>query len=405
MRTGNIAVLGAQLGDEAKARVAHWFSQHNRNRHYVIRFSGGANAGHTLYHNGKKIVRHLLPSADFSNPECHAFLGSGMVINPEELLQEVKDTDAMFPGASAPYRITIDPDAFVVLPKHLKEDKENVAKFGSTGRGITPCYRDKINRCGTKIRDLIRDNNEMIGALMNLGVRFSYVAREAEMFDRSDLIFEGAQSVMLDQNYGAYPYVSSGECTLGGIFNAGFSQHMPNTVYGVIKPYTTAVGKMPFPTEQLNEWGETIREKGGEFGATTGRPRRVGALDFPALRYSIAKGGITDLILSKLDILNGMKSIPVCRDYEHGDPMSGQDFFRAKPVMEEVKGWKTISEKDYSDEQFWDFVRLVEKETQLPNRGLGSVSHISWGTGEKEMACVENYGDSYWLIDAGGKQL
>jgi len=407
MRTGNIAVIGAQLGDEAKARTVHWFSQHNHNRHYVIRWSGGANAGHTLYHNGKKIVRHLLPSADFSNPDCHAFLGSGMVINLEELLQEVKDTDAMFPGAGAPYRITVDPDAFVVLPKHLKEDKENVVKFGSTGRGISPCYRDKVNRCGIKIGDLFKfdtsleDQRDLVQALMNKGVRFSYAVREAIMFDRSDLIFEGAQSVMLDQNFGAYPYVSSGECTLGGIFNAGFAQYMPKTVYGVIKPYTTAVGKMPFPTEQLNDWGNKVREQGHEFGATTGRPRRIGALDFPALRYSIAKGGITHLILTKLDILNGMENIPVCRNYEHGDPISGQDFFSAKPVIEETKGWKTIDDKDYSDEQLWNFIRLVEGET----KGETIVSHLSWGTGEKEMTGVASYGDSYWLVDAEGKQL
>lgn len=397
MKANSIAVVGCALGDEAKARAVHWLSQNNRNRHYVVRFSGGANAGHTLYHNGKKIVRHLLPSADFSNPECHAFLGAGMVINPEQLLQEVRETKAMFAGLT--WRITVDPDAFVVLPKHLEEDKENIAKFGSTGRGISPCYRDKINRCGTKINHLFKDNAEVIQALSNEGVRFTYVAKETEMFDRSDLIFEGAQSVMLDANFGSYPFVSSGECTLGGIFNAGFARYMPKEVLGVIKPYTTAVGKMPFPTEQLNEWGNAVREKGSEFGATTGRPRRVGALDFPALRYSIAKGGITRLILTKLDILNGMKTIPVCRSYEHGDPMSGQDFFTAKPVMEDVKGWNTINERNYGDECFWDFVRLVERETRL------DVSYLSWGTSEKQMGGVDYFGDVYWLTNAAGQQL
>jgi adenylosuccinate synthase len=398
MKTNNIAVLGAQWGDEAKARTTHWFSHNNQNRHYVLRFSGGANAGHTLYHNSKKIVRHLLPSADFSNPQCHAFLGSGMVINLDQLLQEVRETREMFPGITS--RITIDPDAFVVLPKHLEEDKENVAKFGSTGRGISPCYRDRTNRCGVKISDLIKDNAEIIEALQNEGVRFAYVAKEAEMFDRSDLIFEGAQSVMLDANFGTYPYVSSGECALGGIFNAGFARYMPQTVYGVIKPYITAVGNMPFPTEQKNEWGNKVREKGHEFGATTGRPRRIGAIDFPALRYSISKGGITNLILTKLDILNGMENIPVCLNYEHGDPMSGQDFFTAKPIITEVKGWKRLDAKDYSDETFWSFISMIERETKT------TVSHLSWGTGEDEMGGVGyHHRMGQYLMDVGEKQL
>jgi adenylosuccinate synthase len=398
LRTENIAVIGCSLGDEAKARTVHWFSKHNTNRHYVVRFSGGANAGHTLYHNGKKIIRHLLPSADFSNPQCYAFLGAGMVINLEQLLQEVRDTKALF--ADSAHRIIVDPDAFVVLPKHLEEDKENITKFGSTGRGISPCYRDKTNRCGVKVGNLLNDNAEVIKSLQNEGVRFSYLAKEAHLFDCSFLIFEGAQSVMLDQNFGAYPYVSSGECSLGGIFNAGFAQHMPQIVYGVIKPYTTAVGKMPFPTEQLNEWGEMVREKGHEFGATTGRPRRIGAIDFPALRYSIAKGGITTLILTKVDILNGVETIPVCRNYQHGDPMSGQSFFEALPIMEKVRGWKELNAKDYGDEGFWEFLWLIEREAEL------EVSHCSWGTGEQEMGRIQYHGrNGYHLADYKGGQL
>ena len=372
----NIAVLGAALGDEAKGRASHWMA---KDFDWVIRFSGSQNAGHTIYHDGKKLIRHALPCADFSTGN-RAFLASGMVINLEELLKEIQETETAFPGSAS--RISIDPDAFVVLPKHLEEDKENVVKYGSTARGVSPCYHDKINRCGTKIGALLRDRAEVVQAIQATGAKFQYASELMDTFRNSRLLFEGAQSLLLEVGFGAYPYVSSGQSSLGGICDAGFASLLPTRVYGVMKPYITCVGRMPFPTELFGKDAEELQEKGCERGSTTGRLRRVGALDFPALRYAISKGAITDLIITKLDVLNGRKPMAICCQYQKGDPKSGNDFFTATPVMEELtdiipsfSGWDDANE----DWQLRSFINLVERETER------NVSYISWGTGENEM--------------------
>jgi adenylosuccinate synthase len=373
MRTDNIAILDAAFGDNGKGRATLYWSQHKyHQRHYVVRFGGGANCGHTLYHNGVKIVRHLLPSTDFSNPDAHAFLASGVAIDPDAFLQEVQETEELFPGAAA--RTIVDPDAFVVLPKHKEQDKENVVRIGSTGKGITPCLSDRINRCGTKLSALIKDKTEVIQSLQKLGVQFKYVSEMYETFQQSDLIFEGGQGILLEIPFGPYPYVSSGECSLNGIYNSGFARFLPSNTYACIKPYFTAVGNMPLPTEQKNEWGDEIRKRGNEKGATTNRPRRIGGIDLPALRYALSKSTIDRLILTKLDILTGMDTIPVCLSYEQGDPISGQDFFSAKPIISQEKGWKEIG-----DEAYKDFICLIETATGK------DISYVSWGTGKDEM--------------------
>jgi adenylosuccinate synthase len=365
----NIAVLGAQLGDEAKARVCHWFA---KDYDWVCRFGGGANAGHTLYHNGTKIIRHQLPSADFS-VNNKAFLGSGMVINLEELLIEIQETERLFPGSAK--RVFIDPDAFVVLDKHLQADRENVARIGSTGRGITPCYIDAIGRTGVKISAPLRDNSEITNTIQKTGAQFKYASELMEDFRQSRIIFEGSQSVLLEIPFGAYPYVSSGQCSLGGICNAGFASLLPTKVFGVLKGYTTCVGNMPFPTEYKGEEAERLQTKGQERGSTTGRLRRCGALDLPALRYAIQKGGINQLIVSKLDVLEGQGRIKVCLDYGQGDPQSGSDFFNATPLMSEVDGWNNVS----TDQTALDFLAFIEKHTDC------KISHYSYGVNEDQM--------------------
>ncbi len=364
----NIAVIGGQIGDESKARVIYWMA---KSFDYTIRFSGSANCGHTIYDDGKKIVRHLLPSANFSLGN-RAFLGSGMVINPDELLEEVQETLKQFPNAAS--NIIVDPDAFVVFPKHIQEDKEKNKHIGSTNKGVSPAYRDKINRCGFKIRDLLESKHESIVKLQNLGVQFKYVLELKEEFERSRLLFEGGQSVLLDYNFGTYPYVTSGESTLGGIFNAGFAFAMPSKVIGVCKPYVTKVGEGPFPTEYLGEEAEKIRQKGLEFGSTTGRPRRIGALDLPALKYSIIKGGITCLAISKLDILDGEQNIKICVNYDR--PLySGSDLRDNKPQYIEFPGWN--NSKNLS--QIKPFLSLIENYVNIP------VEYVSTGVNPQDM--------------------
>lgn len=368
----NAAVIGSFFGDEAKARVIHWMAKDYK---YIVRFSGSSNAGHTLYHKGQKIVRHLLPSADFSLKEQVAVLAAGMVINPNELLQEVKDTEAMFPGAAA--RIIVDPDAFVISPDHLTEDKANVIAFGSTGKGVSVAYRDKIYRKGTKIRDLIKDNNEVIAELKKLGVQFKYNLELYNEFSTAPIMFEGAQSVLLDINFGTYPFVTSGECTPAGIFNSGFSYAMPGKVFGIAKAYSTRVGDGPFPTELDGVAAEELRKLGNEYGATTGRPRRVGWLDLPALNYAIKKSGINSLIITKLDVLNGMKKIPLCHKYAT-PPVCAGDFFEAKPEYIDVPGW--MDAKKVCDVQ--EFLDKVEQLTGV------EVTYISCGTAEEDILYV-----------------
>lgn len=368
----NIAVFGAVFGDEGKARIVNWLAKDFK---YVARFSGSSNAGHTLYYNGTKIVRHLLPSADFSVENNCAFLGAGMVINPEELLSEIQENMKIFPNLAT--KVIVDPDVFIITKRHLEEDKENIKTIGSTGKGVSPAYRDKINRKGTRISDLIKDNDNVILALKQLGVQFKYSLELYEDFEKSNILFEGAQSILLDYNFGMYPYVTSGECGLNGIINAGFAKFLPKTVYGIAKCYSTRVGEGPFPTEIFGEEAEKLRQKGGEFGATTGRPRRVGWLDLPSLDYSCKKGGITDLVITKFDILNGMESIPICTSYEK-DPICPSDFFDAQPEYINMPGWHDVVTYNKLH-QISDFVDLIENQIKLP------VKYISCGVNEDDI--------------------
>jgi adenylosuccinate synthase len=384
-RNENIAVLGCQIGDEAKARCANYFA---RDFDYIVRFGSSGNAGHTIYHEGKKIVRHLLPSADFSTPRNKSFLGAGMVIHLEDLLKEVKETEEMFAGSAA--RIIVDPDAFVVFDNHIEEDKAKNGHIGSTNKGVTPAYKDKIGRTGTKIRSLMRDGAEIIKALQDMGVQFKHVLELKEQMELGRILFEGSQSIQLDFNFGNYPFVTSGECGLGGIYNAGFAFAAPTKVYGIAKPYVTkaggGIGK--FTTEMSEQEASVLRERGGEIGATTGRPRRIGYMDLPALKYSAIKGGITHLIFTKLDILNGMEKIKVCYDYGKS-VVCGNDFEDATPYYVELPGWKDA--KDV--EQIQPFIKHVQDYMGIP------VAYVSTGVNEDDMIDLIKYRKQKALVE------
>jgi len=366
----NIAVLGSLWGDEGKGHITHYLSPRYD---WVIRFSGGANAGHTLYRNGKKYVHNLLPSIDFTHDHVKGFLGSGMVLDLKKLVEEIDTAEQDFPEVGT--RIVVDPDAFVVLPEHKEADKATNAHIGSTNRGIGPAYADKVMRKGVRVSDLIEAKDFTVAQLKALGVEFKTVLEMREEFMTSNLLFEGAQGVLLDLNQGIYPYVSCGDATVAGIYACGFHFVKLDEVYGVTKVYTTKVGEGPFPTELHGEEAEALRKLGNEYGATTGRPRRVGWIDLPALDYAIKKGGITKLILTKFDILNGMEKVPLCNSYEAGPPMSSTAFFTAKPKYIEVDGWKDCSDVTYLD----DFVYEVEKATGV------DVEYISTGTHTKDI--------------------
>jgi adenylosuccinate synthase len=369
----NIAILGAMWGDEGKGHITHHLS---RNFDWVIRFNGGANAGHTIYRDGKKFVHNLLPSVDFRVPTIKAYLGSGMVIDPAQLLKEVIEAEKEYPGVAK--RIYVDPDAFVVLPVHKEIDKATNGHIGSTNRGIGPAYADKIGRKGFRIRDLLNLNHlpgEMeIDMLAHIGVHFKHVLELDQEFHDSKKLFEGAQGVLLDINHGIYPYVSCSDCTVGGIYASGFADVKLDKVYGVAKCYTTKVGEGPFPSELHGEAAEHLRKIGNEFGATTGRPRRVGWLDLPALRYACRKSGINRLILTKMDILAGMDVVPVVHAYDK-EPVCPDDFRSAKPHYMDVLGWSDCKDQAQMDR----FIDEVEYATGC------YVEFVSCGTSESDI--------------------
>lgn len=186
-----------------------------------------------------------------------------MVINPSELLKEVQDSEVLFPGSAK--KVIVDPDAFVITKEHLEEDKANVKAFGSTGKGVSVAYRDKVYRKGTKIRDLLKDNNEDLLELIKLGVQFKYNLEMYDEFSKAPILFEGAQAALLDINVGTYPYVTSGDCTPAGIFSSGFAYAMPKKVIGITKAYSTRVGEGPFPTEIFGSDAEHLRTLGNEY--------------------------------------------------------------------------------------------------------------------------------------------
>jgi adenylosuccinate synthase len=373
----NIAVLGAMWGDEGKGHITHFLS---RQFDWVIRFNGGANAGHTIYRDGKKFVHNLLPSVDFRHPHIKAFLGAGMVIDPGQLLKEVLEAEKEYPGVTK--RIYVDPDAFVVLPEHKETDRKTNAHIGSTNRGIGPAYVDKVGRRGTRIRDLLNLKgaqnhiaaNMDVDTLVHIGVNFKHVLELDQEFADSNKLFEGAQGVLLDINHGIYPYVSCSDCTIGGIYASGFSDVKLDHVYGVAKCYTTKVGEGPFPSELHGAEAEELRKLGNEYGATTGRPRRVGWLDLPALRYACRKGGINRLIITKMDILAGRDVVPVVHAYEK-EPVCPDDFNHAVPSQMDLLGWDDCKDHD----QMARFIKEVEY-------GAGCyVSYISCGTSESDI--------------------
>lgn len=366
----NIAILGAQIGDEAKGRVVHYFAPQFD---WIVRHGSSSNCGHVVYRNGKKYTHHLLPSVNYLYPQTKSFLGCGMYIHLPTLLKEVRQAEEDFPGIGK--TIFVDPDAFVITDEHIQQDRENNKHLGTTGQGVGYAAAAKHARTASRIYDFINDNAEVIRALLALGVSFTPLLQLRTNFERSKIIFEGSQGVLLDINAGITPYTTSSDCTVAGIAAAGFNFVKLDRVYGVAKGgYLTKSGEGPLPTEIFGEEAEHLRRLGGEVGNTTGRNRRIAHMDLPMLKYGVLRGGITHLILTKLDILNGQKTIKVCTDYGK-EVFSPNDFQGVKPYYSELPGWNDA--KDL--EQSGPFIRQVEAFTNTP------VEFISVGVEDKDM--------------------
>jgi len=402
-------VVGAQWGDEGKGKVVDLLGTHVN---MVVRFQGGNNAGHTVVVNGKKTVLHLLPSG-ILNHDALCVIAAGVVVNPFVLFEEIDKLEAQGQHCD---NVRISDRAQLIMPYHvkldeLKELKAGDKKIGTTKNGIGPCYADKYSRVGLRVCDLadwdvfcdklktvLEIKNEEITKIYS-GEAFDYDTMVADfkkirerllpmICDAVDIVnkaldedqivlFEGAQANMLDINYGTYPYVTSSSPTAAGVCEgAAVSPSKLGRVIGVVKAYSTRVGEGPFVTEQINEIGNTLRETGAEYGATTGRPRRVGWLDLPVVKQAVRINGLTDIAITKLDVLTGFDTIPVCIGYEIDGrqqdtvPASLKQYAKAKPIYKEFKGWSEDISKSTKFEDLPEaaqaYVRFIEEYTGTP---------------------------------------
>ena len=373
-------VLGAQWGDEGKGKMTDYLAEE---ANVVVRFQGGNNAGHTVVVGDKEYKLHLIPSGILYEDKLNV-IGNGVVVDPKALFEEIDYLEGVGVKVT-PEKLIISDRAQLIMPYHkvldrLKEKARGKNDIGTTGKGIGPCYTDKFERCGIRMCDLmheevftekLKENMEMKNAYITkvLGgeaLDFDSILKEyleygkklrpfiqdtsVRVYDdiKADktVLFEGAQGMLLDIDYGTYPYVTSSNTTAGGVANGvGIGPNMITNAVGITKAYTTRVGKGPFPTELMDETGDWIREKGHEFGVTTGRARRCGWLDLVIVKTACRVSGLTSLAITKIDTLAGLEKIKVCVGYKFDGkvidyfPASLEDLAKCEPVYEEFDGW------------------------------------------------------------------
>jgi len=376
MSKTNIAVLGAQWGDEGKGKIVDMLTPHFST---VARYQGGHNAGHTVYVQGKKFVLHLIPSG-ILHDGVTCIIGNGVVVDPQALFKEVDELARM--GVTVNGRLLISEKAHVILPYHreldvLSEARRGERKIGTTSRGIGPAYEDKIGRRGIRIADLLGDRaalaqevrenvsarNRMIidstldwkpvfDQIVQFGERLRPWAADVSLYlattmkEGKAVMFEGAQATLLDIDHGTYPFVTSSNASVGGILTGlGVPPRAIGGVLGVAKAYTTRVGEGPLPTELFGELAERLRESGQEYGASTGRPRRCGWYDAVVVRYSARINGLDALALTKLDVLDELEEVKICTGYRTSAgtitefPADLRILASAEPVYETMPGW------------------------------------------------------------------
>ncbi|GAA3881022.1 adenylosuccinate synthase [Saccharothrix violaceirubra] len=374
-----VVLIGAQWGDEGKGKATDLLGERVQ---WVVRYQGGNNAGHTVVlPDGQKFALHLIPSGILT-PGVTSVIGNGVVVDPAVLLDELAGLEQQGVDTST---LLISADAHLIMPYHVAIDKVTErylgkAKIGTTGRGIGPCYQDKIARVGVRAQDLLDekilrqkveaaldfknqvlvkvynrkalDANQIVDGVLEHGAKFASRIADTRLLlnqalERGEtVLLEGSQGTLLDVDHGTYPFVTSSNPTSGGASaGSGIGPTRITTVIGILKAYTTRVGSGPFPTELNDDMGEHLRKTGGEFGVTTGRSRRTGWFDAVIARYAARVNGITDFFLTKLDVLSGLEKVPVCVGYtvdgQRVDdmPMTQTDVHHAVPVYEELPGW------------------------------------------------------------------
>ncbi|MBF0723095.1 adenylosuccinate synthase [Sanguibacter inulinus] len=421
-----VIVVGAQWGDEGKGKAT---DQLGSRVDYVVKFNGGNNAGHTVVINGDKYALHLLPSGILS-PGVTPVIGNGVVIDIEVLYQEL---DALIARGVDVSRLLVSGSAHVIAPYNRIMDKVTERflgkrKIGTTGRGIGPTYSDKINRVGIRVWDLFDEKilrakvegaleqknhllvkvynrraitvDETVEELMQYAERLRLMVADTSLVlntaldEGKTVLFEGGQATMLDIDHGTYPFVTSSNATAGGVITgAGVGPTRIDRVVGVIKAYTTRVGEGPFPTELFDEWGEFLARVGGEVGVTTGRARRCGWYDAVIARYASRVNGLTDLVMTKLDVLTGIEKIPVCVAYDvdgvrHDEmPTDQSAFHHATPIYEEFPGWT----EDISGVRAFDELPENAKAYVLALEAMSGARISSIGVGPGREATIQRH--------------
>jgi adenylosuccinate synthase len=410
-----IVLVGAQWGDEGKGKATDLLGDRVD---YVVRYQGGNNAGHTVVIGEESYALHLLPSGVLS-PQVTPVIGNGVVIDPEVLLAEI---DGLADRGVSCGRLLISANAHLIMPHQRALDRVTErylgkARIGTTGRGIGPAYADKVARTGIRVQDLfdpgilrqkleltLREKNQVLTKVYNRrGIEAGtvieeylgygeklrpYVADTALVLNDAldagkSVLLEGAQATLLDVDHGTYPFVTSSSPTAGGAcVGSGIPPTRITSVIGIVKAYTTRVGSGPFPTELDDQQGEWLRQAGGEYGVTTGRPRRTGWFDAVIARYAARINGITDFFLTKLDVLSGLDKVPVCVAYDvdgtrHTEiPMTQTEFHHAVPVYQYLDGWwEDLSEaKDFTSlpRTAQNYVRAVEQMTGVQVAAVGT---------------------------------
>lgn len=409
-------VLGALWGDEGKGKMTDYLAEE---ANVVVRYQGGNNAGHTVEVGEKQYKLHLIPSGILHDEKLNV-IGNGVVVDPKAFFTEIdylKEEGVKV----TPEKLIVSDRAHVIMPYHkvldkLKEKARGKNDIGTTGKGIGPCYTDKFERCGIRVCDLIdkevfkeklKDNIEMknkyiVNVLGGEPLSFEEIYEEYsnygeelkpfvkdtsvrvynEIKEDKTVLFEGAQGMLLDIDYGTYPYVTSSNTTAGGVANGvGIGPNMITNAVGIAKAYTTRVGKGPFPTELEDETGEWIREKGHEYGVTTGRSRRCGWLDIVILKTSVRVSGLTSLAVTKIDTLAGLEKVKMCVGYKFNDeiidyfPASLEDLAKCEPIYEEFDGWdESVANARSYEELHPNARKYLERIEELTDTRISIVS-------------------------------
>ena len=424
----NVVVIGTQWGDEGKGKIVDWLTDEVA---AVVRFQGGHNAGHTLVVNGKKTILRLIPSG-ILHPQVTCYIGNGVVLSPQALLQEIDELAVA--GVDVMSRLRISEACPLILPYHVAIDQARelalgAEKLGTTGRGIGPCYEDKVARRAIRLHDIYFPNRfreklvevldyhnfvlknylkaetvsveAVFDATLKMGERLKPMIADVSadlnrlMAEGKSLLFEGAQAALLDVDHGTYPYVTSSNCLAGqASAGAGVGPQALHYVLGITKAYATRVGSGPFPTELENDIGESLRKRGNEFGSVTGRPRRCGWFDAAALKRAAQINGLSGLCITKLDVLDGLETLRICTGYKIDGriadilPYGADSIAHCEPVFEDHPGW---SESTYGVKNWDGLPKNAQTYLKRIEQLVGtSIDLVSTGPDREETVVVRH---------------